>query len=165
MAELRGFEWRYLWQQSQGIKPLLSFRPHADTVEAIAWSRDGRLAVTVGDEQIVRVWQTDSWRAVTSLSASSANSGFRGHNSLAFSPDGKWLAHAGKSRLVVWETRDWTEAASLDEDAFPNLFSRPVKFSARGDRLAAATIGGIDFWEPGTWERKCYPGDQLLPKR
>jgi eukaryotic-like serine/threonine-protein kinase len=80
MAELRGFEWRYLWQQSQGITPLVSFRPHADSIEAIAWSHDGGLAATVGDDQIVRVWQTGSWQAVTSLSISSADSGPPGRN-------------------------------------------------------------------------------------
>jgi eukaryotic-like serine/threonine-protein kinase len=149
--ELRGFEWRYLWQQARGFEHT-ELRAHGDTVEAVAWSPDATLAATVGDDQIVRVWETDSWQLVIALRTSAQDRLFRGHHSLAFSPDGKWLVRAGASSIVVWETNRWTEVATLDAADYPEVITRPARFSATGDTLAAATARGISFWETGKWQ-------------
>ncbi|MBL8877828.1 MAG: serine/threonine protein kinase [Phycisphaerales bacterium] len=75
-------------------------RGHTDEIFALAWSPDGTRLATAGRDQMIRIWDTQTWDEVAQL---------YGHTSyvwsLEFSPDGSQLASAsGDYTVRVWDT-------------------------------------------------------------
>jgi WD40 repeat protein len=73
---------------------------HRGEVNSVAFSPDGKLLASGGDDQIVKIWDVSTGQE--------AADSFRGHTgyvmSVAFSPDGKLLASGGKDETVrVWD--------------------------------------------------------------
>jgi hypothetical protein len=156
--DLRGFEWRYLWQLCQGDEH--TSLPHVEgTVHSLAVSPDGEL-VALGFRDKVIIWNTRSKSAVNTLS--------RGAMSLAFLPDGRRLITAtqpqpsgmprqplGMPTVRVWRTADWSEERSMRDN------TGPLALSKDGLRLATSTgRGGVRIWDTATWtnELRFIPG-------
>jgi cytochrome c5 len=80
---------------------LVRLEGHADAVQSLAFSPDGKLLAS-GEFRIVRVWRTDDWSLHRTLD---------GHAdrvlALAFSPDAKRLAAAGGLPSESGEVRAW----------------------------------------------------------
>src|SRR5260370_34100590 len=75
----RGFEWYYLWRLSQGPNATVTARDQS--VKAVAFSPDGKLFATNGDDGKVKLWSVDSGKALSDLGEGAVTS-------FAFSPDG-----------------------------------------------------------------------------
>jgi WD40 repeat protein len=74
-------------------------RPPAGPLKGLAFTPDGRLLLTVSDEQTVRVWDTATWREHASL-----NWKIGRLQCLAVSPDGMRAAVGGtRGKVVVWD--------------------------------------------------------------
>ncbi len=71
-----------------------------ELVMAVAWSPDGaNLAVSAGDH--IHLYRTDSWERITSLYVGALT------HSLAFSPQGGWLAAGSRDgKLRLWKVAD-----------------------------------------------------------
>ena len=82
--DLRGFEWRYLWQVSRGDEHL-ALPDQEGAVQAVAFSPDSRLLV-IGLADKFTVWDARTRSLVTNLPM--------GAVSMIFSPDGKTLITA-----------------------------------------------------------------------
>ncbi len=109
-----------------------------------AWSPDGQWLVT-GDsalspmsdvsEPVIRVWDVEQR---TELAAFQANR--YSVQTLAFSPDGQWLAaggggqYGGDSELRVWNTTTWTEIDFADTERNDSI--QAVAFSLDGKLVA-----------------------------
>jgi WD40 repeat protein len=113
-------------------------------IERLAWSPDGRLLATAGEERRVRLWDARSGKPVHELRGHTA----RAHG-LAFRSDGQRLATSAADGTVrVWDIQTGREVLCLRGHAFA---VRAVAWSADGRRLASAgSDGTIRVWDAET---------------
>jgi WD40 repeat protein len=136
--DLRGFEWRYLWQLSRPNE-LATFTGGNN---AVAFSSDGNLFAASNTNIVVR--ETSSHRIVASLPG--------GALSLSFSPRDRILAAGEVRRVRLWNTETWSEVRPALTNA-----SYPARFSPDGAWLLTGELRGgdpnyqlrrTDTWEP-----------------
>lgn len=131
----RGFEWRYLWQLSQG-DPHQSLPPLDGPVLATAVSADGKW-LAAGMFETIAIFDLPSQKLVTILP--------KGGISAVFSPDGSMLYTASMGGVRVSRTTDWAEVKVLEQDA------GPVALSADGRFLATSNRRGVRIWNTSDW--------------
>jgi eukaryotic-like serine/threonine-protein kinase len=152
--DLRGVEWRYLWQQARGDEAYVF--QHPNIVVGARFSPDGRLLVTACFDGFLRVWDLASRKLVARLDRGVRDDLYLG--SFAFSPDGLTLASADRNGFVLWETIDWSVGRRLDHDPtpVPERFrngSTSVAYSRDGRFLAAASPwAAIRIWDTQNWQ-------------
>jgi WD40 repeat protein len=150
--KLRGWEWRYLWNRINGRLTLT----HAQRIEAVAFSADGRRIVTGSYDKTAKVW--DATTGVELLTIK----GHKGHIScVAFSPDNQRIV-TGASMLATGispgEAKVWD--AATGQQIFDlkghNYSVWSVAFSPDGRRIVTAagerlyTAGEAKVWDAAT---------------
>jgi eukaryotic-like serine/threonine-protein kinase len=103
-----------LWDVSTGRK--LAELPPTDRRDLVAFSADGRRLATKSRDQTVRILDVDSIKAGHVSPVVYTLPGNVGDVwSLAFSPDGRWLAtcggYRGRGTIQLWETARWDNSA------------------------------------------------------
>lgn len=132
--DLRGVEWRYLWQLTRSDE----FRnfPHPNgPVMDVALSPDGRYLATAGFDETIRIWDIPTGSIVKQFLGGGTISPKK---SLAFAPDGSWMAMRGKDGIEFRETTGWTVTRRFEGI---NAGS-PIALSADGNVLAGITGNG-----------------------
>ena len=85
VTDLRGWEWRYFWQQAQGEERFI-LGYHSNGVTAVGVLPDGKTVWSAGWDKTVRLWDLERRQQITQLD----------HEEAVFaadsSPDGRWLA-------------------------------------------------------------------------
>ena len=184
--DLRGFEWRHLWQLCRGDEhtPFLTLEGPIHSLSAAAGTGE-LLAVSARDQ--VGVWSLRTRGLVASFPRTEGpfgqpppprteggrtnppagfpapgGPGGRGGGSVLFSPDGRHLVTSGNGRLRVWDASTWTEAHSLPES------SGPMAFSPDGARLATLKGDwmrrrGIALWDTTSWRETTLLPDASGP--
>ena len=115
---------------------------HSDTVNSVAFSRDGQLLVSGSDDYTFKVWDFSRQREIESLQHITDNT-MSQIKAVAFSPNGQRLATAG-AHVKLWNTHNWTEVTTLRH----NEWVWAIAFSADGQLLAAGDANGqINVWD------------------
>jgi WD40 repeat protein len=114
---------------------------HESYVNALAFSPDGRLLASGGEDRRLLVWSVDSGEILYSSDAP-----ILGVKDVAFSHDGTLLATAsGETRVRVWDTESWELLLTL---LGPTPQYR-LAFSPDGSTIATAPWSiDADTWEP-----------------
>lgn len=68
---------------------------HKESIRAIGYGAKGKVFVSAGDDKVVKIWATDSWRCLYSVSTEKKVS------AVAISDDGRFVCYADKFG-VVW---------------------------------------------------------------
>ena len=134
----RGWEWYYL----HGLchRERLSIDADRGVVWTLAWSPDGKLLATGGEEGLVKIWNADDGAAVSSHAGHEASI-----RSIAWSSDGRRIASSSQdSSLRLWEAgSDDCRILARKEKGFFNLAWEPA-----GSRLAGGgTDARVRLWD------------------
>lgn len=119
-----------------------TLRGHANPVNALTFSPNGRWLVSGSDDYTFKVWDVSQRIEIRSLQHISdwTRSPIK---AVAFSPDGRHLATAGV-HVKLWDTLGWSEITTLRHDAW--LWA--VAFSSDGTLLATGdNRGQINVWD------------------
>ncbi|MGI6366913.1 MAG: WD40 repeat domain-containing protein [Anaerolineae bacterium] len=109
-------------------------------VYALAWSPDGALLATGGQEGLV-IWSSEDWQPLAQQPDWTGSC-----SRLAFSPDGSVLVtSAYEGELSFWRTADWSLIGGME----PMLLDgEGLAFNADGTLLATASQAGLQLWDP-----------------
>ncbi len=131
--DLRGFEWRYLLDQSRG-QQLATMAGHSWIVTCVAFSPNGALLASGSLDGSAKIWNASTHELVRSL-----EDGGISVSSLAFTPDGKQLVAATARGSVDF----WRVATGEKERSFRG---RLAALSPDGRILAVADSSPF-YWE------------------
>jgi WD40 repeat protein len=120
-----------LWSLPDG-EHLRTLEGHSLAVGSLRFLDGGAVLVSMGYEQSIRFWDTQSWQAVV---RHPEKPGVRG---IAFSPDESMAAMNGESRVEIFKVDDWEFVAELP---ISTKSVTGLAFSPDGHWLA---IGGAD---------------------
>jgi len=144
--DLRGFEWRYLWNLCQGDN-FQTFSGHSNVVQCVAFSPDGKTLASASADSSVKLWDVANRRLMATLRAYTNTADW-----LAFSNDGATLATAGDDGLIkLWNFKTHQLIFTLKEEK-----AARIAFSPAGTLLAIGyghpvygdVIGGpIKLWD------------------
>jgi WD40 repeat protein len=143
----------WLWDAAtrERLRPLKNSPRHG--IHSLAFSPDGRILASGGNELKVKLWQVDTGRELANnLVGHWANIG-----SLAFSPAGWVLASASEDgTVIVWDVADPARPRvryKLDGGAGPVW---AVAYSPDGTTIASGNDDGtIKLWDPTTGRERC----------
>ena len=136
--DLRGIEWRYLWQVSRS-RALQVFR-HEAIVNAATLSGDGRWLATGTIDNQARIWDVDKHMVVAQFDGAPENHG------LAWSPDGRFIAVGGTNRFAVRESGTWQVVHE-----WPGV-TYSLAWSPDGGTVATVSGNMLKLWNTSTWE-------------
>ena len=140
-VDLRGWEWRYLWQEC-GSDALGELCRYPNSVYSITYSLNGSmLAVAGASQKSIEIWDVPGRQRMATLEPDEGCC-------VTFSPRGDLLASTAGNQIRLWRTGTWDLVAQLalaDTVAF-------LRFSPDGSRLAGLSVpDGIIIWEVDRW--------------
>ncbi len=136
--DMRGFEWRYLWNLCQGDEQYV-FEPTIVWPRRVVFSHDGRL-LAAGEKRgkLSVVWDLATKLVIKRLP--------EGDRPVAFSPNSPALITAGQNGLKLWNSDSWTERM-IDPTVH---FEATAAFTPHAEFLVVHGQG-LQVWQTKTW--------------
>jgi WD40 repeat protein/predicted Ser/Thr protein kinase len=132
-TDLRGFEWRYLWNLCRGDQ-LATLTGHALTVTCAAFSPDGKRLATGSQDGTVKLWSASQRELIKTFHATD-----KGVWSVAFTPDGKDLLTGYDKGVELWD---------VDSGQVVKAFPGELATLSRSGTFLATADSSPFFWEP-----------------
>jgi WD40 repeat protein/serine/threonine protein kinase len=141
--DLRDFAWWFL--KTQGEMPFDELAGPGPALYFIAFSPDGRLMSTCGEDAVIRFYERPGDRLVLEI-----ETGQKEVNCVAFSPDGRRLASAGDDGSVrLWDLQTGEQLRQIQ--AVEGAKAYQVAFVMDGDVLASCgEEEAIRLWDAAT---------------
>jgi WD40 repeat protein len=150
-ADLRGFEWHYLWSRCRGDEEA-TLPGIGGIVSCVRFSPTGRLIASAGFDQTVTIWDAERRQALAQLRDLKGPVCRLG---LSFSNDGKLLAAASGTDLVVWKTEDWSLVQRLAAHSAPLAGGAyQVLFTLDDTGLAVRLNEDLHLIDTANWHTK-----------
>jgi WD40 repeat protein/serine/threonine protein kinase len=143
--DLRGWEWRYLWQECQS-DALGELCRYPNSAYSVAYSPGGDVLAVAGViEGFVEIWDVPGRKRIAALQPN------EGHL-VAFSPRGDLLATDVRDQVRVWRAGTTNLVRQI---TLPGLV-RVLKFSPDGRHLASLSLPDVvTVWEVDQWSIVC----------
>ena len=131
-------------------KPILQLDTggHMGAIYGLLFAKGGRLIVSAGDDKVIRVWDRETGKIVSSLRGESGAGDSGKISALALSPDGKLLAAAGefgRAAIRIYDLESGTLAILLLGHDKP---VRALAFSDDGRLLlSGGADGAVIIWD------------------
>jgi uncharacterized protein with WD repeat len=133
--------------------PIKKFKAHKTAINSVCFSSDGKLIASGGWRGYLKIWNIDGKLIKKKYTGTSIAS-------IAFSPDGEFLAICGglgfgggigglKKEIVILRTKNWKIIDSFGETTFEEYHS--ICFSPDGAYLAASRSDGLKIWRLPTY--------------
>jgi WD40 repeat protein len=142
-----GCEGRIIWWSMLDAEPKIirSVDAHQGWIRGVEISPDGTLAVSVGNDQVIRLWKTDTGEKVHEWPAHE-----RHIYSAAFHPDGKHLLTGDlMGKIHVWKLEDRSLVRTLDGATLYNP-NKGQNAEFGGVRSLAISPSGNEVFAAGT---------------
>ncbi len=142
-----------VWDTLTG-KRLRSLSGHAGELLCVAWSRDGAHLASIEGSGVVKVWETQNWEEVATLTGLGPPGGVAGKWSrLEWSPESRFLAgSSGHDALKIWQNGTWQEALSSHAPQDSPWVRHLIGWTPDGRLLFEGTNPGSDSgllaWDP-----------------
>ena len=130
-----------LWNLQDGI--LVTLGRHDDTVNSIAFSPDGRLLASGGDDYVLKLWNVNRKHHIATRDHTTDRTRSQ-VKAVSFSPDGSMIATGGR-HAKLWDARTYNEIVTLRHTdwVWAVAFSSDSQLLATGDNS-----GQVNIWNP-----------------
>ena len=153
-SDLRGLEWRYLYEKTRG-DDRQTLEPHRDATACVEYSPDGKTLVTSSFDGTMRVWKRNPDGRIGSFYSITNHA--RSRKSFSFSSKLNLLSVNKNSELIVLDSRTFNCIWNLGPIIFENDYASQT-FSPDGQQLAAKIKEGISVWNINTRKRVVIAG-------
>jgi WD40 repeat protein/predicted Ser/Thr protein kinase len=157
-TDLRGFEWRYLWNLCRN-EQLATLNGHERTVTCTAFSPDGKRLATSSLDGTVGIWNAVGHEIITTLKITSNEVW-----SVAFTPDGKWLVTGSSDKVEFRDADSWRMRTNFPGQLAVLAKTGTFMATAESNPFYWQPAGAVKFWDWRTGQLlRCFdqPGRAL----
>ena len=156
-SDLRGLEWRYLFQQTRG-DDRQTLEPHRDATSCVEYSPDGKTLVTSSFDGTMRVWKRNPDGRIGSF-FSITNQAYS-RKSFSFSSKSNLLSVNKNGELIILDGSTYKSIWDLGPIIFKNDYGSQT-FSPDGQQLVVKINEGISVWDMNTRQRIVIAGQSF----